>query len=163
MKTELLKKGIILMVAVFTLTGCTGEEEVKEQKVIVEEVDEDEILKERAEMYYDGLTADSKNIMKPSILKNLIDSGSEDIYIYDIRSDEKFEEGHIEGAKHKFWFEGDEMLGTLPKDKTIVVVCNSGQSAGQTVGVLRMMGFDATALYGGMNNGWYPADLPVVK
>jgi rhodanese-related sulfurtransferase len=43
-----------------------------------------------------------------------------------------------------------EGFSDLPKDKTIVVYCYTGQTAGQTVGILRLLGYDAVSLNGGV-------------
>ncbi|NLL25511.1 MAG: rhodanese-like domain-containing protein, partial [Spirochaetales bacterium] len=64
---------------------------------------------------------------------------------------------------HTAWAQFGSILPELNKKDRIVIVCFSGQTAGQTVGVLRTMGFDAYSLLGGINNGWKPAGLPLEK
>lgn len=49
----------------------------------------------------------------------------------------------------------------LPKDKKIIVVCYTGQTAGQIVGVLKLLGYDACSLMGGMVNGWLKDAMPI--
>ena len=68
------------------------------------------------------------------------------------------------------WGKGmQEQFSTLPTDKTIVIYCYTGQTAGQTVAGLRMLGLDAVSLNGGMgmkpNNpiGWANKGNDVVK
>ena len=57
----------------------------------------------------------------------------------------------------------------LPTDKTIVVYCYSGQTAGQVVAGLRLSGFDAVSLRGGMGveanapYGWSNQGYEIVK
>jgi rhodanese-related sulfurtransferase len=57
----------------------------------------------------------------------------------------------------------------LPKDKKIVVYCYTGQTAGQATAALRMMGYDAVSLNGGMGTpanapmGWANKGYPVVQ
>ena len=54
-------------------------------------------------------------------------------------------------------------------DKTIVVYCYTGQTAGQAVAGLRLMGFDAVSLNAGMGTtanapaGWANKGFPVVQ
>jgi rhodanese-related sulfurtransferase len=49
---------------------------------------------------------------------------------------------------------------TLPKDKQILVYCYSGQTAGQTVAILKLLGYDAASIKSGMGtpvtggSGW---------
>jgi rhodanese-related sulfurtransferase len=49
----------------------------------------------------------------------------------------------------------------LPSGK-LVVACYSGQTAGQTVAIMRELGYNAVSLKSGMVNGWLAAELPVV-
>ncbi|HBL36498.1 MAG TPA: hypothetical protein DDZ55_06780, partial [Firmicutes bacterium] len=51
----------------------------------------------------------------------------------------------------------------LPRDKTIIVYCYTGQTGGQTTATLNLAGFKARSLNGGMNNGWLKAGYPVVR
>jgi rhodanese-related sulfurtransferase len=57
----------------------------------------------------------------------------------------------------------------LPMDKKVVVYCYSGQTAGQTVAALRLLGYDAVSLKGGMGVGsndplgWSNKGYPVVQ
>jgi len=50
-----------------------------------------------------------------------------------------------------------EYFGQLPQDKKLVVYCYTGQTAGQAVAGLRMLGYDAVSLNGGMGT---PANEP---
>ncbi|HCJ57468.1 MAG TPA: sulfurtransferase, partial [Clostridiaceae bacterium] len=60
-------------------------------------------------------------------------------------------------------------FNTLPKDKKIIVYCYTGQTAGQTVAALRLLGYDAVSLNAGMGTpatgdaGWMNKGYPVVK
>jgi len=106
--------------------------------------------------YYAGL-ADVKDTMFKNYkisednLKNLIDEKDDSIYILSIRGAEDFESGHIARAFNIPWAVGmQESFNTIPKDKTVVVYCYTGQTAGQTTAALRMMGYDAVSLNGGM-------------
>jgi len=109
--------------------------------------------------YYAGLADVSSTMFKnykisEANLKTLIDENDESIYILSIRQQDVFDAGHIEGASLlPFGSEMAELFTTLPTDKTIVVYCYSGQTAGQTVASLRLLGFDAVSLNGGMGVG----------
>ena len=101
-------------------------------------------------------------------LNDMIQSG-EDFYLLSIRSEKDFDKGHIEGASNLPWGPGMESgFSALPQDKPVVVYCYSGQTAGQTVAGLRLLGYDAVSLNGGMGVGanaplgWANNDFTVV-
>lgn len=140
-----------------------------------EGVDIDAEIKTAVEDYYKGL-ADVKETMFKNYkisednLKKLIDEEDDSIVILSIRSAEDFGKGHIVGATNIPWGKGmQEQFNTLPKDKTIVVYCYTGQTAGQTVAGLRLLGYDAVSLNGGMGMkpnepyGWTNKGYEVVK
>ena len=96
-------------------------------------------------------------------LKELVDSNDPDIYILDIREAKDYTQGHIKGAHNIPFKQVGASLDKLPTDKTIIVHCYTGQTAGQTVAALNIAGFKARSLNGGMNNGWAKQGYPVVQ
>lgn len=132
-------------------------------------------IQEALDAYYAGL-ADLKGTtyanykVSEASLKEMMDAGDESIYILSTRQEKDYVEGHIEGAELLPYAKGMEQeFGTLPTDKTIVVYCYSGQTAGQVTAALRLLGFDAVSLNGGMGVGanaplgWTNKEFPVVK
>src|SRR6056297_2577605 len=109
--------------------------------------------------YYEGLADVSDTMYKnykisEMNLAELRDAGDDSIYILSIRQQDAYDAGHIAGADLIPWGAGMEQeFDTLPMDKTIVVYCYSGQTAGQTVAGLRLLGYDAISLNGGMGVG----------
>ncbi len=89
----------------------------------------------------------------------LVDAGS--VTVVDVRQADAYAEGHIAGAINIPFGAGMD-FSALPTGQQIIVTCYTGQTAGQTVAVLRMLGFNAVSLKGGMNNGWNADSLPVV-
>jgi len=164
---------IFVGVLTFGLFGCgtdtaveTPEEEVVEEVAEEQEVtlDQGEVLLAVAEAYFPK-TAESNNIMSAEDLKAMLDDNPSSVLVLDIRSAEDFEAGHIEGAVHSAWAKVGEIMDRIPLNRPVVVTCYSGQTAGQTVGVLRMAGFDnVKSLASGMTFGWgaegagYPTD-----
>lgn len=135
--------------------------------------DIDPDIQSAIDAYYAGL-ADVKETMYKNYmvseanLKKMIDDGDESIYVLSIRQQDAYDEGHIKGAVLMPFGKGmEESFGTLPTDKTIVVYCYSGQTAGQTVAALRLVGYDAVSLKGGMGVsanaplGWANQGYPV--
>ena len=113
--------------------------------------------------YFNGLADVSDGIWKNYKIsednaKKLIDEGSADIYVLSIRQAEHYAAGHIPTAVNIPWGKGmQENFDILPMDKKIIVYCYTGQTAGQTVGILRLLGYDAYSLNGGMGT---PANAP---
>lgn len=124
--------------------------------------------------YYKGLGDVAATMFKnykvsEDILKMMIDAEQE-IVILSIRQPKAYAQGHIPGAINIPWGKGmQEYFGQLPEDKKIVVYCYTGQTAGQTVAGLRMLGYDAVSLNGGMGTpankpyGWANKGYEVVK
>ena len=112
--------------------------------------------KKGIETYFSGLNSESNYLISPNSFVKMLEANSSEVYLLDIRKKEDYHKGHIPSAEHCWWFDVDKIIPELPKDKTIVIYCYSGQSAGQIVGVLRTAGYEAVSLTGGWNNGWKP-------
>lgn len=112
--------------------------------------------------YFDDLKDGCNNLIDCQSLYKSIGAG-EAPFILDIRKKDDFTENSIEGSIHSEWkdvfdfIEGD----ALPRDKKIIVVCYSGQSAGQVTAILKLLGYDACSLLGGMDNGWMKNSMPI--
>ena len=89
------------------------------------------------------------DVMAEDVLKR-IQGGKKDFVIVDVRvpKDKKFDQGHLPGAQ----FIGvmdlarPENLAKLPKDKDIIVHCDTGQQQNKAVTVLRLLGYNAYAM-----------------
>jgi|SRR5690554_4224930 len=125
--------------------------------------DEDKVLWDAAKAYFASVANDGNKLISPQDLYDTLQTNPRAFTVVDIRSQDDFDAGHIEFSSHSPWAQFGNLLDTLPKSGRIVVVCYSGQTAGQTVGVLRTLNYDAYSLQGGVNNGWKPADLPLVQ
>lgn len=88
--------------------------------------------------------------------------GRDDIIILDVREDYEFNAGHVPGAAWIPLGELPNRLDELPKDKTILAICRSGNRSGQATELLLQNGFDAHNMQGGMNS-WVQAGLEVEK
>jgi len=88
-------------------------------------------------------------ITAEALYENLNDGDdSNDPYMIDIRGADAYEVGHIPGAVSVgggALFDA-ETLDDLPTNGQVVVYCYSGQTAGQVVSVLNMLGYDAYSL-----------------
>jgi rhodanese-related sulfurtransferase len=105
--------------------------------------------------------------LSPSQLVAELNAGNNSIYIIDVRqttdiaSRAAYVTGHIPGAINIPFQDMSAAVarGSIPKDKTIITVCYSGQSAAQTMTVLRLLGYNSYNLHGGMA-GWNNATRP---
>ena len=101
---------------------------------------EDQYLSEVPENGY-HLSADD-------VLKRL-QSGKNDFVIVDVRDKvEKYKAGHIPGAIYINYKEivKPESLARLPKDKDIILYCNTGHEQNKAMSALRVLGYRAFAL-----------------
>jgi len=140
----------------------SGEESDQEDKESGEAIDAGEVLLEAAKNYFVKVATDN-NIMPPADVKAMLDSNPNSIFVLDIRSADDFEAGHIPGAVHSAWAEVGNILDRIPRTKPVVVGCYSGQTAAQTVAVLRMAGFEnVKSIQSGISMGWLEsAGLPL--
>ena len=124
--------------------------------------------------YYKGLADVSSTMFKnykiSEDMLNMMIEAEEDMVILSIRQRNAFADGHIPGAINIPWGAGmQEYFGQLPDDEKIIVYCYTGQTAGQTVAGLRMLGYDAVSLNGGIGmgsnapKGWTNQGYEVVK
>ena len=129
---------------------------------------EDAIEDAIADYFEAATTGEIKSFnFKPDALKELVAAGDDTYTILSIRKAEDFAAGHIEGAMNIPFGKGmQERFAEIPTDKPVVVYCYSGQTSSQTVATLRMLGYEAYSLAGGMGkeggSGWLGAQGPVV-
>ena len=105
--------------------------------------------------------------LAPDTVKTIVDEQNDEYYILSIRRADDYAAGHVAGAANIPYGQGmQEALVTLPTDKKIVVYCYSGQTSSQTTAVLRLLGYDAYSMSGGMGSeggsGWLGAGYEVV-
>ena len=97
----------------------------------------------------------------------LVDAESEDYTILSVRQAEDYAKGHIAGAINIPFAKGmQEQFSQIPTDKPVVVYCYTGQTSSQTTAILRLLGYEAYSLQGGMGKeggaGWLGGGYPVV-
>lgn len=131
-------------------------------------------LLDAAKAYYEktaeaGGTPFASNIVSEDNAKAILDANDPGVLFVSVRKPEAYAEAHIEGAINVPFGPGmQENFASLPGDKKLIVYCYTGQTAGQTVAGLRMLGFDAVSLKGGMGMpsneplGWMTKGYPTV-
>jgi rhodanese-related sulfurtransferase len=84
-----------------------------------------------------------------------------EFHLLDVREDDEWTAGHIDGAQHIPLRELAGRIAELPKERTIVAVCRSGGRSEAAVRGLRRLGYEAENLEGGVN-AWQRARLPLI-
>lgn len=88
-----------------------------------------------------------------------------DAVLLDVREDEEWAAGHIDGAQHVPMNRVPQHVAygaALPQDRPIVVICKMGGRSAQVTAWLNHQGFDAANLDGGML-AWAGAGRPMVS
>ena len=126
-------------------------------------------VKAAVEAYFNAIPDGGSNIIAAAKLKEMLDS-EEKMTIVSIRKPEDYAAGHIEGAINIPFGAGMQTnFSQLPKNEKIYIYCYSGQTAGQTVGILRLFGYDAVSVKSGMGtsvtalSGWGNEGFPSIQ
>jgi rhodanese-related sulfurtransferase len=85
--------------------------------------------------------------------------------VLDVREDEEWSAGHIDGARHVPMYQVPQHVGYAPDlgpDVPIVVVCKMGGRSAQVTAWLNQQGWRAANLDGGML-AWATAGRPMVS
>lgn len=105
------------------------------------------------EGYFDFADANSGTIMA----QQLAPEDYKKLVVLDVRDAGQFAKDHIPGAMNIEWRQVFAQRSKLPKDKTILVYCNTSSFAGQVAMALRMDGFENVRLLHGGYNEWKAA------
>lgn len=91
--------------------------------------------------------------ISPSTLSKLI-ANKELFLLFDLRSQEKYNHGHITGASHAVCDSNtkETIMPKIPKNIKIILVDDDGTVSKETAEMMRTMQFDSYYLDGGMNN-----------
>lgn len=135
-----MKKLIYVVLLLVSLTFLVSCKESTDIKVLAEE-------------YFETYPYAGSYLISWTDLFAKIDAG-DDLYIVDIRSNADYAINHIDGAFNAAW--GADLaskVDLLPLDQTVYIYCYSGQTAGQTIALLRLLGVDAYSVKSGYVNG----------
>jgi rhodanese-related sulfurtransferase len=85
----------------------------------------------------------------------------DDVLVLDVREPSEYDQGHIPGVTLIPMGQVADRLSEIPKDKTVIVTCRSGNRSGQITDYLRQQGYtDVHNMQGGIQ-AWQKAGLPV--
>ena len=88
-----------------------------------------------------------------------VQASRQDIQVLDVREDDEWTAGRIDGAVHIPLGELDGRLAELDRSRPIVTVCRSGGRAGKAAELLSGAGLNAQVMDGGMTQ-WAKDKLP---
>ncbi|SII62208.1 rhodanese-like protein [Mycobacteroides abscessus subsp. abscessus] len=97
---------------------------------------------------------------EPSVTVTEIPDGAA---IIDVREDDEWEAGHIEGAIHVPLGELPERLDDLPLDDDMYIICRTGGRSLRATAWLNLNGFDAYNVEGGMGSWNIDNGKPIVS
>lgn len=86
----------------------------------------------------------------------------EGLTVLDVREDNEWEAGHIDGAVHVPLSEVPQRVAEIPADTQVLVVCKVGGRSAQATGWLQQHGVEAVNLDGGMLQ-WQAAGRSMVS
>jgi rhodanese-related sulfurtransferase len=91
-------------------------------------------------------------------VRELADSGSAELI--DVRRDYEFAEGHLPGARQIEMNDLTARSESIPRDRTVVFYCRSGNRSGMAAAAFREAGYDAHNMAGGIT-AWADAGYPL--
>jgi phage shock protein E len=89
--------------------------------------------------------------------------GREDVVLIDVREPEEYQAGHIPGITLIPRGQVPSRLAEIPKDKTVILTCRSGNRSSQVADLLRQQGYTAVHNMKGGLQAWQAAGYPVEK
>lgn len=76
------------------------------------------------------------------------------VFVVDARAAVHFDQGHIPGAINIEWRQSLARRGELPRDRMVLLYCNTGVLSAQAVFALRLLGHDNVKVLQGGYDGW---------
>lgn len=112
----------------------------------------------RRELVEQGLASEQYVQQSPAELRDMIET--EQVQLWDVRSNDEWKSGHIPGATHRFLGKLRESAGDCQDARPIVLQCQAGTRSAIAASVLQASGHQVIDMSGGYL-GWVQAGLPV--
>jgi hydroxyacylglutathione hydrolase len=120
-------------------------------------------LKGNMESWYSaGLPIEGLKLISANDLKAMLDR-NDDVTVLDVRKQNEWDAGYIEGAVHIFVGHLMEKISQIPKEKPIVVHCSAGYRSGLAASILLRAGYTEIYNVAGGIDAWLSSGLPIVK
>ena len=140
---------LVIFLSVFLVAGCKVAEEINEEKILsIEESEKD------PETEVNGETSDIEEeisgiiSISPAEVYEII-TNDEDYIILDVRTQDEYNEGHLDKALLIPVDDLQKVIGNLPKNKPIIVYCRSGVRSRKAAEILVENGFSQVYDMGG--------------
>lgn len=121
----------------------------------------DAVVLEAVDAFLSTLPEGYGLVSAPNLAAELIES---EAILIDVRSDDEWNQGYLEGAQHiwinEFMARQDEW--PTDKDAPIVVYCQTSYRGGIAAVMMRLMGYTNVRNMAGGVNAWVSAELPLV-
>ncbi len=114
------------------------------------------------EWYNSGYPIEQLELKTVDELNRKLSEGN-DIVVLDVREEDEWVEGHLEGAMRLYVGHLEERLDEIPRDKEIAVMCTVGHRAGLASSILLRAGFESVYNILGGFEAWTNAGYPVTK
>ena len=98
--------------------------------------------------------------ISPPDAHSAIDAGS--AILVDVREKSEWMQGHTPSTRHIPLQTLPERLGELPRDRTVLVICRSGNRSLSAARYLQEQGFDARSIAGEIGV-WVAHGLPITR
>ncbi|OLD11032.1 MAG: hypothetical protein AUJ06_01145 [Chloroflexi bacterium 13_1_40CM_3_70_6] len=92
------------------------------------------------------------------VLPQEVSKRRSEFHLLDVREQDEWDAGHIEGAQHIPLGQLGQRLADVPRDRSVVAVCRSGSRSDRAAKGLRASGYQAENLDGGVT-AWSRAGL----
>jgi rhodanese-related sulfurtransferase len=85
-----------------------------------------------------------------------------DAVLVDVRTRQEWKSGHAPKARHISLASLEQQMARVPKDQTVLAICQTGSRSARATAFLQHAGYDARNVKGGMR-AWARAGLQVTK
>jgi hydroxyacylglutathione hydrolase len=92
-----------------------------------------------------------------------VEMGSAKDLVLDVRGDQEWTDGHIEGAQHLMLGDLTKQLASLPRERPITTVCGSGYRSSIAASLLKQRSFSQVSSMDGGMAAWHHQKLPTVR
>lgn len=111
--------------------------------------------------YNEALSVEHAGLLSIQELKSRLDR--DDLKVLDVRTDEEWNDGHIEGALHIYVGHLKKRMDEIPIDLHTAVICSVGKRSSLGISILRREGYRCVyTVLGGMK-GWQNAGYDTTK
>lgn len=117
-----------------------------------------------------GATAPAATTIDVRNLPNTVDvatvrglQGRPDVVLLDVREPYEYQAGHIPGVKLISMNDVPNQMDEIPRDKTVILTCRSGNRSEQVADFLRKQGFTNVHNMQGGILAWQQAGYPIEK